>query len=304
MRQARASVPGEGPIRSMTGYGAARSEEHGLSVEVELRSVNHRFLQLKSRLPADYAALEPEVERIVRTRLARGAVALRLDAARLGGRAARLDEETVHQYARRLAQLAAALGLEERPGLALLAGLPGVFQESAGPAPGEVWPVARRALLEALDALDAMRLAEGAALARDLARRLAALKRLLGAIRKRAPRSLAQAQARLQERVENLLGSAGREAPAGGDLARELALLADRTDISEELARLASHLEQWAAVAKAGGEVGKRLDFLLQEVGREVNTIGSKAQDVEIAHTVVAMKTELEKAREQVQNLE
>jgi len=287
----------------MTGFGAATVEADGLVVGVEVRSVNHRFLQVKVRVPSDLAELESEVEARVKERLERGAVNLNVTVAPSGGAAhVRVDTELVGRYQAELARLARAVGASGELTLAQWAALPGVFASGAPTIAVEDArrPVAR-AVEAALGALVAMREAEGRALERDLAKNAAALEKLVARIGKRAPTVVKRLQAELRRRVAEL---AGRTAIEPAELAREVALLADRADVAEELARLASHLEQVRALLAASDGVGRKLDFLVQELFREVNTIGSKCADAQIAHWVVEAKTSVERLREQVQNVE
>jgi uncharacterized protein (TIGR00255 family) len=290
-------------MRSMTGFGAATVEAGGLVVGVEARSVNHRFLQVKVRVPSDLAELESEVEARVKEHLERGAVNVSVTVAPSGGAAAvRVDTELVGRYQAELARLARTVGASGELSLAQWAALPGVF---ASGAPALVVEDARRpvsrAVEAALGALVAMREAEGRALARDLAKNASALEKLVARIAKRAPTAVKRLQSELHRRVAEL---AGRTAIEPAELAREVALLADRADVAEELARLASHLEQVRGLLAASDGVGRKLDFLVQELFREVNTIGSKCADAQIAHWVVEAKTSVERLREQVQNVE
>jgi uncharacterized protein (TIGR00255 family) len=288
----------------MTGFGAGHARADGREARVELRSVNHRHLHVKVRLPADLAALEPEVEAAVRARLARGSVTVGVGVERSGGAGlATIDREAARRYLSMLGGLATELGLPERPSLAMLVSLPGVVglaqdeeqheRESA---------LVLEALASALEALVEMREHEGRELAADLRRNARAVAGLVGRVEERMPEVVRGHQAALQQRVGELLG--GRQPVAPGDLARELALLADRMDVGEELARLKSHLAQLERVLAQGGSVGRQLDFLTQELFREANTIGSKCNDAPVAHMVVEMKTHVERLREQVQNVE
>jgi uncharacterized protein (TIGR00255 family) len=287
----------------MTGFGAARRTVRGVRVEVEVRAVNHRFLQVRHRLPPELGALEPVVEGLVRRRIARGVVTIRIAVERTSRRPTGLDRDAARAWLRELRGLARELGLGGELDLAQLLPLPGVIAPPTGLDPAAAAPLVAAVVERALDQLDRMRRREGRTLVQDLGRRHRRIGSLLDRMARRAPIACRHAGARLRARLEELLR--GQEARADGDaLARELALLADRADVTEEITRCASHLEQWAAIVGAGGEVGKRLEFLLQEIGREVNTVGAKSQDVAMAHLVVSLKAELEKQREQVQNLE
>jgi uncharacterized protein (TIGR00255 family) len=288
----------------MTGFGAGHARAEGREARVELRTVNHRHLHVKVRLPAELAALESEVEAILRKRLARGSVTLNASVERSGGAAlATIDREAARRYHRMLGGLATELGLAERPSLAMLVSLPGVVGLSQDEAQHErEAELVLEALAAALEALLEMREHEGRELAADLRRNAQAVGELVERIEERMPEVVRGHQAALVARVTELLD--GRQAVAPTDLARELALIADRMDVGEELSRLKSHLGQLERVLAAGGSVGRQLDFLTQELFREANTVGSKCNDAPVAHMVVELKTHVERLREQVQNVE
>jgi uncharacterized protein (TIGR00255 family) len=292
-------------LRSMTGFGAAAGEvPPGASIRVEVRSVNHRHLALKLRLPEAFVALEPEVEARVRARCERGSVTLHASVERASGAAAaRIDHAAARAYKAELEGLARELGLATTLSLDTLATLPGVIVAAAAPELEESLGAAFLAHVEqALDALVVMRAREGVALAADLRKNAAALRDFVARIETRMPAVLAAHKAALERRIQELVGRSVTLEPA--DLAREVALLCDKLDVSEELARLASHLAQFDELLAKGGRAGRQLDFLVQELLREVNTIGSKCSDAEAAHLVVEAKTHVERLREQVQNIE
>lgn len=288
----------------MTGFGAASSERDGLSVRVEVRSVNHRHLQSKLRLPQEFQYLEPEVEAILRKRVSRGSVSLTATIVRLETAATvSFDIDVARSYHKKLAKLARELGVEAGLELESLVALPGVLVTRAQSDPDErEAKTILKAVGEAVAQLVTMREAEGGSLARDLEKNATAVERTVGRIEKRMPRVVKDHYAALKRRVAELIGDA-RPGP-DPDLARELALLADRLDVSEEVARLKSHLEQLSTFLAKGGTVGRQLDFLAQEFFREANTIGSKCNDAQVAHLVVQLKTSIERLREQVQNVE
>ena len=291
-------------IRSMTGFGAASAEAGGVSVRVEVRSVNHRHLQAKLRLPPELAQLEPRVDGLVQGLVGRGALTLGVHVTRASGSAeARLDAEVARRYRDEFARLGRELGVERMPTLAELAQLPGVLVGGDDSEVGEaecelVLTVAEQALRELVE----MREREGAALLADLQQHAAAIEQLLGTVVELMPGVQARHQAHLRQRVQELVGDSVEVSPA--DLARELAVLADRLDVSEETARLAAHLGQLRELLAQGGATGRKLDFLAQEFFREANTIGSKCNDAAVAHLVVELKTHIERMREQVQNVE
>lgn len=291
-------------MRSMTGFGAGRRRSERFEVLVELRSVNHRFLQLKQKLPGELSDLEPRLERLVKGGLERGAVNLylKLEAA-AGHSMARVDVEAARGYRAALETLADEVGGSAEMPLADWLRLPGVL--ASGRDDNELEELSELALgatEEAVAALVAMRTTEGVELAADLGGHCEALRVLRGRVDSRMPvvvDGLAQA---LRERVEKLLG--GERSLEPDDLAKEVALLADRLDVSEELSRLAMHFDHLEQLLETDGAVGKKLDFLVQELLREFNTIGSKCSDAPVAHLVIEAKAVLERLREQVQNVE
>ncbi|HET8723455.1 MAG TPA: YicC/YloC family endoribonuclease [Anaeromyxobacteraceae bacterium] len=290
-------------IRSMTGFGAGRAELGGEVVEAEVRSVNHKFCEVKCRLPREMSALETEITRQVKDRLARGGVevALRRSSSR-GALAPKVDAELAASYARAFEEVRARLGLAGQVTLADVLAADGVvsLEERALDADA-ARGAAAEALAGALDALVSMREREGAALARDLESRLVAVEALAARLAEVSPRSVEAYRTRLEERVAEL--SRGL-APDPARLATEIALFADRTDVAEELTRLASHVAQMRGLLASGEPAGRKMDFLVQEMHREANTVGSKSQSADASAAVVALKAEIERMREQVQNVE
>jgi uncharacterized protein (TIGR00255 family) len=290
-------------IRSMTGFGAGRGASGAEELDVEIRSVNHKFCEVKVRAPRELGALEIEAGRFVKERLARGGieVAIRRPAAS-SGLAPRIDAALAESYARAFRELQARLGLPGAITLADVIGADGVVRlEERSVDVDAAREALRRALGTALDALVEMRAREGEALARDLAGRVAGIERSVARIEALGPETVEHHRARLGERVREL---ARGVAVDPGRLEQEVVLLADRTDVTEELTRLRSHLAQMRGLLELAEPAGRKLDFLVQEMHREVNTIGSKSQSAEIAALVVAMKAEIERMREQVQNVE
>lgn len=289
-------------MRSMTGYGSAEAPLGGGTLTLELRTLNHRFVDVRVRLPAELADQASFLEQLVREKLDRGRIDVMV---RLGGAAlppARFSAER----ARTLHAALRALRDEVAPGsevpLSTLASFAELLLE---PAVTEVEAV-QRALSQALhvahERLIGMRQAEGTALARDLSARLERTRALISSIRERAAGLADVQRQRLRERLERLLAGSAPLDP--NRLETEVALMADRTDISEELSRLDSHFAQVQALLSASGPVGRKFDFLLQEVARELNTAGAKSQDAPVAQLVVEAKVEVERMREQVQNVE
>jgi len=290
-------------IRSMTGFGAGRGGAAGEVVEAEVRSVNHKFCEVKARLPREMAALETDLVRQVKDRLARGGVdvSLRRTTAR-GALSPRVDAELAAEYARAFEEVRARLGLSGQVSLSEVLAADGVVTlEERAVDLESARTAGSAALAAALDALLAMREREGAALSRDLESRLAVVEAIAARLAELSPRSVEDYRARLHERVAEL--SRGL-APDPARLATEVALFADRTDVTEELTRLSSHVAQMRGLLASGEPAGRKMDFLVQEMHREANTVGSKSQSAEAAAAVVTLKAEIERMREQVQNVE
>ncbi|MDY0062578.1 MAG: YicC/YloC family endoribonuclease [Myxococcota bacterium] len=301
------------PLMSMTGFGEAETVLLGRRMRVEVRTVNHRYLEVRCRLPGPLQALEPEVQALVKQRVARGKLDLTItpaEVAAAGVAGGRIDVGLALAYWEQIRHLAGALGQSTPvPDLALLLSLPEVVrQEEPRADPEQVSAALRAAVDQALARLRTARQAEGAALAADLRARSRTLRELRDAVAARSPVAVQQMGQRLRERLARLLTLApeGKASPDEARLAQELVLLTDRLDVQEELTRLDHHLTTLDRLLdeEAEGPQGRRLDFLVQELLRETNTIGSKANDAVITDCVVEMKTELERIREQVQNLE
>jgi uncharacterized protein (TIGR00255 family) len=297
-------------VRSMTGYGRGAAARDGVRVEVELRSVNHRFLDLKLRTGGLDAAVEDRIGTLIKQRLARGAVTGMVRArGGAGASGVTIDIDAGVKVHAELERLARAVGGETSIPLELVCAQPGVLIP-AEPAENddELSACALEATAAALDQLVAMREAEGAALARDASERIDRIAGLVSELGELAASAPAEAARRLEERVDRLLQGrlpqSSRVTVDEARLAQEVALLADRLDVTEELVRARSHLDQLRQQLEAAQPVGRKLDFLVQELGREINTVASKSQSADIAALVVEVKAELEKLREQVQNVE
>ena len=283
----------------MTGFGRGSTTIGERRLRVEVRSVNHRGLDLKIRSGDPDAFCDAEIARAVRAAVERGAVTVQIrdeSASASGG----LDEGRVRALHEVLERLRQELEIEEPVTLATIGAYLGASQ-GAGLSGEALWERVRPALAEALEELRAMRAREGVALAADLEARRSQIVEIGAALRARA----AALPERFAQRLEERLASAGRT--AGVDparLAQEVALMAERLDVSEELVRLETHLAHLGELLGAGGAVGRKLDFVVQEIGRELNTVASKAQDAQMAALVIDGKAELEKLREQAQNVE
>jgi uncharacterized protein (TIGR00255 family) len=294
----------------MTGYGESRGRTDGIAYRFEVRSVNNRHLKLTLRAPEPWGLLESEFEKVVRRFCRRGNVFVQL---RIDRRSRaddyRLNPVALTSYIGQIAGIWHELDPANRPTLESLAhgvlALPGVTVEEGLETDTEAeWPALERGLTDALTQLQAMRAEEGARMGAQLADWRREIAEQLDAIRLRQPAVVAGFRDRLRERVRMLLGDAPVQI-GNDDLAREVALFADRSDIAEEIVRLASHLDQFAEVLGGRDDSpGRKLEFIAQEMGRETNTIGAKAGDVEVSRCVVTIKSILEKIREVLQNLE
>lgn len=291
---------------SMTGFGEARRQAGDRSITVEVRTINSRHFKLSYRASDGYAALEPEVEAATREAVRRGTVQLNLRVDRsTAADDYRINTSVLDNYRQQLEQYAATNKLNLSLDANALLALPGVVIEKSHSEddPHNDWPVIQPVIQEALAAMTKMRTEEGVALAADLAHNGRQILENLDAITRRQPEVTQSYQTRLTTRVQQALSELNVTVEPA-DLLRELALFADRSDISEEIVRLRSHLQQYEAALMLPESSGRKLEFIVQEMGREVNTIGSKANDAEISHLVVEIKTALERIREQIQNVE
>jgi uncharacterized protein (TIGR00255 family) len=287
----------------MTGFGRAESPGPPWAFSLEVQSVNHRFLEVRARLPRRWSGLEPRVQQAVQQRFARGHFEVKLEErSQEGSRSLRVDVDLARQYVEALRTLQAALGLPGEVTLEMVAGQRDlVAVEEATENLDQIWEALEPVLAAALAELAGMRSREGQALTEALERHLTEVEQGLERVLARVPDVVTGQRDRLRERVRELLD--GR-LPDPERLEQEVALLAERADVAEECDRLRSHLAQFRSALKDAGPQGRRLDFLLQEMNREVNTIGSKAADAAIAQEVVGLKSSVERLREQVQNVE
>lgn len=292
-------------IRSMTGYGQAEGELPGGSVLIDVKSVNHRFLEAVVRLPRELQNLEEPLRKTVQQAARRGRfdvfVTVERSAEGVGG--IDIDWPLVHAYAEAARELRSKLGLQDDLSLQQLLQLPDVVRiRSAPQGEAEAKEALVQTLKTALAGLMRMREAEGAHLSADLSARLDALEAERQTVANLAPDTVRDYAAKLRERIRELLqGEADVDEQR---LAAEIAIMADRSNVEEELIRLDSHIRQFRKLLQSDEAVGRKLDFLIQEMNREVNTIGSKSARTEITASVIEMKAELEKMREQVQNIE
>ena len=289
-------------MHSMTGYGRAFREIDGRQLTVEIKSVNHRFLDIAFRMPRNLMFLEDAARRMIGAKLSRGHVDLFLTYRNLRTDARRVtvDRALFQAYASALDSVA-DFGMKDDRTLMGIARLPDVMTVSeADEDQAAVEALLAETLDEALSQLVAMRLREGEAMQRDLSGRLDAIERMTGEVEARYPETVTAYAQRLRAAVEELVGSGVDE----NRLLMEVAVMADRSAIAEEIVRLNSHVKQLRALLESTEPVGRRVDFIVQELNREVNTISSKSQDIPITRLTVDMKAEIEKLREQVQNIE
>lgn len=295
-----------GVMKSMTGYGRGGHAQNGFKISVELSAVNRRQSEISLNLPRELEMLEAPIRDALNARIARGRVMARVSVHAGGDKLSarmHINLPLARAYTTELNRLARQLKLGGQVTLDQLIRAPGVLQTDEELVEADkIWPILEKALKQALAALVKMREREGDHLAQDLAARIAVMRKAAGKIQKQAPQTAENYRQQLVDRIK----SAGLESPAPDDerLLKEIVLFADRSDISEELTRLQSHFQQFEDCRKSREPVGRTLDFLAQEMNREVNTIGSKANDAAISREVVTLKAELEKFREQAQNVE
>src|SRR5580658_4718725 len=290
-------------MRSMTGFGLGEVALGSGKLAVEIRGVNHRFLDVRVRVPRELGDMATFIEQIARERLTRGRyeVAMRVDGATVT--APSLDRDRARAAFRALCELRDELAPGSDVPLSLLVAVPDLFVSSAEREPERVRSATRSAFEAAVRCLDAMREREGASLRDDLARRIESVRQLAREIERRAPTVLEAHRQRLKERADRLRSGSDVEVD-GARLEQEIAIFAERCDICEELTRLESHCSQFVGLLGSPESTGRRLDFLLQEMAREANTVGAKSLDAAVAHAVVDVKAEIERMREQVQNVE
>jgi uncharacterized protein (TIGR00255 family) len=291
-------------LLSMTGIGEGRVEHDDLSVSVELRSVNNRHLKVSLRGPDAYLQLEHDIERVIRSRIARGTVSVQLRVDRRDGGGNSIDIEALRGYVVKLRRAAAELQSAEPSDLGPFLALPGVVAEGgASLLSADEWPLVERALGQALERLQDFRTREGASMAQELSQFCGLMESHLVEIAGRAPLVVDEYRLRLRDRINEALRDAGVTVN-DADLIREVGLFADRSDINEEITRLRCHIEQFRALIDSSESTGRTMEFLCQEMNREINTIGSKANDIEIGRRVVETKAAIERIREIVQNVE
>jgi uncharacterized protein (TIGR00255 family) len=301
--------PAAAGLKSMTGYAQARAVENGWSLRVTIRSVNHRFLDLHLRMPDGFEPLEPRIRQLIRERIRRGHLDVTVHYELAGPSAVGVNQEVAAAYLQAANTLRKQFGLQSEPDVASIMRLPGVVGAASASLEGELErleKVVSRCMIESLDKLDRMRGDEANHLRQDMSARLKNIAAMASSVATLAERARPAFAKRLEARLKELLGEAELD-PAR--LAQEAAIAAERSDVSEELARLRSHVQQFETLLATSSDVGKKLDFLLQEMQREANTLlsktpGNEAEGLEITRLALEIKSEIEKIREQVQNIE
>ncbi len=293
-------------MKSMTGYGCGSAAGENFTVAVDLKTVNNRFLDLHLRTSAELASIESMIRRVISERLSRGRVDAQVILDRSGEVLYELNRPLIAGYIQAIRTLQREYSLGGEPDVNALARLPGAMQPARDGLSEEMVEGVERAIKEALDELEVMRQREGEALAAEMHARLDEIERNVPLIEAVAASQVDAYRARVHRRISELLARDGLEVVEldQGRLAQEVAYLADRSDITEELTRLRSHVAQFRESIDSAGETGKRLDFLLQEFNREANTVLSKSTDIVIKEAALSIKAAVEKLREQVQNVE
>jgi uncharacterized protein (TIGR00255 family) len=293
-------------MKSMTGFGRGTANGEGFNLAVEIKTVNNRYLDVHLRAPQELASLEIDIRKRVAARLSRGRVDVNLNFDRAGAAASyEINQAFIASYVDALRDIQRQFNLAGDIDVNAIARLPGALSSARDELTDENLKSINQAIDQALDSLEQMRKREGESLAEEMRTRLAKIEATIPVIESAAAGLVEAYQQRLQKRITELVARGGQAIEIdSGRLAQEVAYLADRSDITEELARLKSHVEQFRETVGADGETGKRLDFLLQELNREANTVLSKSTEISIKDAALAIKAEVEKLREQVQNVE
>ena len=291
-------------IRSMTGYGGAKGVVEGLNVTVELKSVNNRYLDIAVRMPRNFLFAEDAVKSTIQQHVSRGKldVFVTIDSSQAADTVLRVNEPLLRGYIDALGAVSEKYGLENDMTLMGICRLPDVLSTDRRELDNSALAEGLNAILEtALTEYDAMRLREGEKLRDDVVSRLDEISRLTGIVEQESPRTVAEYRARLEQKLQEVLGSTNIDESR---ILTEAAIFADKVAVDEETVRLRSHVSQLRGLAEGDSPAGRKMDFLIQELNREANTIGSKCQNADIAHVVVDLKAEIEKIREQIQNVE
>ncbi len=291
-------------IKSMTGYGTGTAEAVGKTFTVEIKAVNSRYSDFSIKMPRAYTFLEDPLRKKASERINRGKVDIyvNVESNGEGDSVVNLNKPLAKAYLDALRELGSELDIQSNANAETFLRIPDVFTVEKAPDDAEVIISAvTEALGIALDGFDAMRITEGEKLVCDLKEHLAFIKNATEEVEKRSPKIVEEYRARIEERMRDILGSASHDETR---LLTEVAIFADKVNVNEETVRLRSHIEQFNQMLDGGGSVGRKIDFLIQEMNREINTIGSKSNDLDVARIVIDVKAEIEKLREQIQNVE
>ncbi|MDO4983761.1 MAG: YicC/YloC family endoribonuclease [Eubacteriales bacterium] len=291
-------------IKSMTGYGSAKGTVEGIEITVELKSVNNRYLEPSIRLPRSFIFAEDAVKSAVQSHISRGKVDvfITMDTSQAGDMAVRVNEPLLKGYIEAIRHISGEYALTNDMTAMSVARFPDVLSVEKKDMDAEAISKAISDIAErALQDFDVMRLREGEKLRDDVLSRLGVIEKLVSTVEEKAPETVKEYRTRLEQKMTEVLGTAGIEESR---ILAEAAIFADHIAVDEETVRLRSHIAQLKTMIKGGSPIGRKIDFLVQEFNREANTIGSKCQNSEIAHVVVELKSEIEKIREQIQNIE
>ncbi len=291
-------------IKSMTGYGRAQHTTNGMDITIEIRSVNHRYYEFSSRITRGYGFLEEKIKGYLQSRICRGKVDVTVEIQQVDDVCAEVlvNHSLAQGYVNALHELAERYGIRDDLTASALARYPDILTvRKAEESEDKIWASVRPVLREAADRFVAMREAEGARLTADVQSRMRAILTNVGNVEKRSPQTVEAYKERLLQRINELVGDVQIDPQR---ILTEAAIFADRIAVAEETVRIRSHIAEMTEMLESDGGIGRKLDFIVQELNREANTIGSKAQDAQIAHIVIDMKAEIEKIREQVQNIE
>lgn len=291
-------------VRSMTGFGRAKSNVDGLDITVEIKSVNHRYFEFSCRVPRAYSFLEEKIKSKLSTAISRGKVevSVLIDDNTQNSTLVDIDREYTSAYLKAIKTLSKEFGIKNDVKTSSLVGNNDIFKVKRQTVDDEVITSAVFTVLdEAVTNFISMRTIEGERLFNDVKTRTEYILEKVAFIEERSPKTVAEYRNRIEQKIKELLGDTTIDEQR---ILTEVAIFADKVAVAEETVRLRSHIKQFETLVSSSDAVGRKLDFIVQEMNREANTIGSKAQDIEIAHTVVDIKSEIEKIREQIQNME
>ena len=291
-------------IKSMTGYGAGKAQIGSKTFTVEVKSVNSRYSDFSIKMPRIYTFLEDHIRKAASARINRGKVDIYVNVESAGDddSVVKVNTALAKEYLDALRALSGELQISSNTTAETFLRIPDVFTVDKAAEDDElITKTVLEALSEALDGFDKMRISEGEKLSADLKEHLAFIKDATSQVEMRSPQIVSEYRARIEERMRDILGSATYDETR---LLTEVAIFSDKVNVNEETVRLRSHVDQFASLLEGGGSVGRKIDFLIQEMNREINTIGSKSNDLDIARIVIDVKAEIEKLREQIQNVE